>query len=75
MSKELAPWFPASVKPVRKGVYNIHDRLDADDRWFSYWDGKRFNWLSLSQDGAFQMRAHRGAGSNTVQWRGLAKKP
>lgn len=49
MSKKLTPWFPAEVEPAREGIYNVQDRRLDDDRWFSYWDGVRFNWLSLSQ--------------------------
>lgn len=75
MSKKLTPWFSRDAKPARKGVYNVQDQYPDTDRWFSYWDGKRFNWLSLSTGGAFQMRSDEGAGGNVLQWRGLAKKP
>uniref|UniRef100_C5CJL5 Uncharacterized protein n=1 Tax=Variovorax paradoxus (strain S110) TaxID=543728 RepID=C5CJL5_VARPS len=75
MSKKLTPWFPAEVEPAREGIYNVQDRRLDDDRWFSYWDGVRFNWLSLSQGGAFLMRGDKGAGGDVTRWRGLAVKP
>jgi hypothetical protein len=67
MSKELTPWFPADVKPVRPGKYN--SSYQRDPNVFFYWDGKQ--WVYGPDSGL------RGSAC-TVQdreWRGLAKKP
>lgn len=70
------PWFPANVKPVRAGVYEIQgDGLPA---WYRYWDGQFWhvggpspwsarNWvltpISVEEAGLVK------------PWRGLAEEP
>jgi hypothetical protein len=69
MSK-LTPWFPASVMPVRPGVYevNAHNRAR-----YRRWDGRHwFVGSSTTKDAASSkyplfMNAH--------SWRGLVKPP
>lgn len=58
---ELTDWFPVSIKPVRKGVYEI---LTKESINWPYpnkglWDGKKWNFLDHT----------------VTDWRGLAKDP
>lgn len=64
---ELTPWFPADVKPVRVGYYEIDWYGDGNMRGLSpdYWDGKQWRLFGPSGD------IFVGAPS----WRGLAVKP
>ncbi len=68
---KLTPWFPANVKPVRAGVYEIQDGLAA---WYRRWDGLRWyvggptpGWASNEIIGLDN--GHR------APWRGLAEEP
>lgn len=68
MSKKLTEWFPADVKPVRKGLYQrnyigygitkVPDRWDGKKWWVRYADGS----------GEFPAKTNR-------PWRGLASDP
>jgi hypothetical protein len=58
---ELTDWFPVSINPVRKGVYEI---LTQESINWPYpnkglWDGKKWNFLDHT----------------VTDWRGLAKDP
>ena len=41
---KLTPWFPASVVPVRVGVYEVRDQHIDTSHCFAYWDGDRFGF-------------------------------
>jgi len=71
MSRRLTPWFPASTKPARIGVYEVDVGRHL---WWRFWDGK--NW----RNGA--TTAEKAARSESIllsywkaPWRGLARKP
>lgn len=68
MSKRLTPWFPPSVKPARKGVYE-RDWAFA----FSYWNGMRWCVGCTTPDVAAGERER--SLYQDIQWRGLAKEP
>jgi hypothetical protein len=72
---KLTPWFPASVKPARVGVYNV-DTLELGDI-YRYWDGRHWSFFGLSPDGAMTQHAHGNIFTNgrLFPWRGLAEKP
>jgi hypothetical protein len=81
MSEKLTPWFPADVKPVRNGVYEVESRVH---RAFAYWNGERFGWRCWELPGlgaeeaaidAFHMRRAETCLEPRVSWRGLAKEP
>jgi hypothetical protein len=70
----LTPWFPAAVKPVRKGVY---ERKYAwmNCPMYSYWDGHTWYVADTSINKAV-LRFQSGLDSILmVKWRGLADKP
>lgn len=66
---QLTPWFPAEVKPVRKGLY----MTSMDNKGYSWWSGKE--WGIQYED---RMRAAffspGTCGSQQKQWRGLRSK-
>lgn len=79
--KDLTPWFPASVKPARKGVYEVDS---TSDRAFSYWNGTRFGWrtwmfnhisIESAVSDAFCMRHAETCLAERERWRGLNKDP
>lgn len=84
MTKQrLTPWFPASVKPVHVGYYEV--RNESYMHWNSkgrlvgrksrYWNGKK--WLTTDPKGHLGFISEPSImGSHpSQQWRGLAEKP
>lgn len=64
----MTRWFPAEVKPARRGVYQR--RLAGDAKVFSKWTGAWWCLVHPTADGAARMRStSRYQGG---QWRGLA---
>jgi hypothetical protein len=72
------PWFPASVKPVRAGVYEVKEgRLPV---WYRYWDGQFWyaggpspwsarNWILMP------IGVKEAGRLLAAPWRGLAEEP
>lgn len=58
------PWFPASVKPFRPGVYEI--RFSDDKQWVMLREWTGIDWKTT--DGRFTLFGWRGD-----QWRGLTR--
>ncbi|PQV44212.1 helix-turn-helix domain-containing protein [Paraburkholderia sp. BL21I4N1] len=58
-SNEKTPWFPSTIKPVRKGFYESHWLIGSNSR-LRYWDGEL--WLEDGQ----------ACGKKDYTWRGLA---
>jgi hypothetical protein len=73
VAQKLTPWFPGSVKPTRKGVY---ERKATHEQWFVYsrWDGKHWHLNSLSLKAANQAVRH-SSYQCALLWRGVAAKP
>jgi hypothetical protein len=77
MSKQkLTPWFPASVKPARDGVYEVRG-TSFDERNFRRWNGS--GWGStfgapsvICQQDESVLYRH---GEDMTGWRGLAEQP
>ena len=65
------PWFPGTVKPVRRGVYEV--KLPPGP-WFRYWDGIRWCLGGHTPQQAMKMR-DRSEPWKPDPWRGLAEKP
>jgi len=66
---KLTPWYPAHVKPVRKGVYE----MDAWDSWFRYWDGKHWYCGAFTPEDAYEEWLDgRTIADADFDWRGLA---
>ena len=73
---DLTPWFPISTPPTHLGVYQVYEWDSDKGRYYSYWDGCQFNWLSsVSPAVAYETRLQSGAGPFMLGWRGLAEKP
>jgi hypothetical protein len=74
MSDKTTPWFPASVTPVRVGLYQVqHELWDENPTPYSYWDGKTFNSIYCNPHLAYRERGFDGAGPDVTAWRGLAE--
>ena len=69
---ELTPWFPADVKPIRRGVYQVEQGIV---RWYSYFDGSGFGWQDLTPSEAFRNRHQMTGCAKSQTWRGLAQDP
>lgn len=70
--KELTPWFPASVKPVRDGVYEaIHGGWEHG---FARFENGFWQFLLATPELAEATPFSHGASQNK-EWRGLAKEP
>ena len=70
MTKQMTPWFPADVKPVRVGLYEIQTTT-AWRPYYAYWSGKQWGliaahptsarWKTIAfTDGAYQEKIWRG---------------
>lgn len=67
---KLTPWFPASVKPVRVGVYRVES-----GGWYAYWNGRKFGWRDLTPSKAYANRNEATLCTKLASWCGLAEKP
>ena len=70
----LTPWFHASIKPVRQGVYQ-RDMGATGRGTFSYWDGERWYGWGFTVAIAKNNYAHTPSAVQDAPWRGLAKRP
>lgn len=66
----LTEWYPAHIKPVREGVYEIKA---GPPPWFRYWNGSSWHWggdtplEALGNKMIFKF-------NDNAQWRGLAER-
>lgn len=69
---KLTEWYPAHIKPVRKGVYetDMSGRLG-----YSYWTGKQWSNQSLNAAYAERYKTWTQLASQEKKWRGLAEPP
>ena len=69
---KLTPWFPAHVKPTRKGVYFVKFR---NSEGYAYWHGRNWGWASdTPSDALGDTKLTQGAFQQKM-WRGLAEQP
>jgi hypothetical protein len=66
--QELTPWFPADIKPVHVGWYNVGVHClgffhESGSNW--WWDGE--SWLAYPHAGKPSIRQDR-------KWRGLVSR-
>lgn len=74
MKENLTPWFPAKVKPIHIGVYEVD--MFSGKSIYAYWDGKKFGYRTFgSQQRAFEQRNMATSCPALTTWRGLAEKP
>lgn len=73
---KLTPWFPAIVKPVRAGVYEV--RKKPPWSWYRYWDGKCWylgGKTPMAAKNYADMAGSRLDETPPEPWRGLAEEP
>ena len=75
----LTDWFPADVKPVREGVYEIK-YADDDGRCFAHWNGAywthaHWQWGATVSATIARAAANASHDFSELPWRGLAEKP
>ena len=76
MSKQkLTQWFPADVKPVHVGVYEVLYQNGKYGKRYRYWDGKKFCYQSFDSQHAFDKRYSSTRLPKYVEWRGLSEQP
>lgn len=75
----VTQWFRYEDVPVRYGVYEVnpavrYPKTEIDpEAFYSYWDGKRWGWITDSPEGAYESREHEtGWEVGELPWRGLA---
>lgn len=76
----VTPWFPGDVKPVRVGVYQTEDANLGDDRFYNYWDGKRWyyghaEFHLADPDISWTGDEWKDGAKSLKRWRGLAEQP
>jgi hypothetical protein len=72
--KKLTPWFDGSVRPARRGVYEIKYQMGMTFIGHSRWDGRQ--WCYRTVEGVEQAALqHKKALGPILKWRGLAAKP
>jgi hypothetical protein len=72
MSKKLTPWFPASVKPVREGVY----QRDWSSRpGYALWSEGVWHWTSWVSAAEAAVESGISRATAAIRWRGLASDP
>jgi len=73
---KLTPWFPANVRPVRRGVYSIKAG-DSPHPLHAYWNGR--HWCGRTAMGAYWAARPAYISSPALGpvdgWRGLAEPP
>ncbi len=74
MAKEmkLTEWFGRDQQPAIAGAYEVSP--DGDNRWYSYFNGDHWGWITYTPDGAVR-DFHKCKFSTMAKWRGLADKP
>ena len=67
------PWFPVTIKPARKGVYEATSVIGRPV--FSYWNGKHWLTYQYTPRRARQSKFVSGLMyQDGVQWRGLTQE-
>lgn len=71
---KLTPWFPANIKPVRVGPYEVQvNSTYAKGRSFQYWNGSEWRFRDGSPTFAMELRHYRTFFESPV-WRGLTEE-
>jgi hypothetical protein len=79
MSKQMTPWFPSSIKPVRAGVYEVYTPNSLANK-YAYFDKDGWRLCSASVESARHeadwMGSHAGSSMTLPRskWRGFAKE-
>lgn len=69
---QMTPWFPASVKPVRTGVYEVQLARGPVFNTFAFWTGDRWGAMSsVPEMASTQKYAFADWSSQNKRWRGF----
>jgi hypothetical protein len=72
--KDLTPWFPPEVKPVRTGVYETD--LSLGKPTYQHWTGKYWcYYCSNPEAAALDKNSQLRSSRQRSPWRGLNKQP
>jgi hypothetical protein len=75
MADQRTPWFPATMWPLRHGVYERdHGDLRLYRYRFSHWDGERWGGWAESPQAAERNRRYPSMRQD-LPWRGLRRAP
>lgn len=74
MSKQMTPWFPPHIKPVRVGVYPIMFTYSrpGDMEKYATWNGRKWSNFSYSKTGVW-LSEFKGAEQKKL-WRGFTEE-
>lgn len=75
---KLTEWYPAHIKPARKGFYQIYlEGVPREKSWFSYWDGNNFSYAAdtIERTKNYWLGDNERFFHSQKEWRGLAEKP
>lgn len=76
MSAAVTDWFPADVKPKRKGVYETRLPHIFSRKVFQQWSGTSWGCYAWTpDDAAVSINGNRTSAYQHVLWRGLASDP
>ena len=75
MKNKMTPWFPAHIKPVREGVYEIQWwYVDCWDYGFSYWNGEQWTNSTETPEKALLHKKRTGGAIQDKKRRGITEK-
>ena len=75
MKKQMTPWFPAKIKPVRAGVYETKwFCVDECEHGFSYWNGSIWANSSTSPKSAYGHKNWTSGAVQSKKWRGFTEE-
>ncbi len=72
MKPKLTPWFPASMHPVRDGVYRVWTPDDTTRKLYSYYEDGVFSVTRSAKEAAFADRRYNSYTMTLpgAKWRG-----
>lgn len=72
----VTQWFDMRIStPSKRGVYEVREANDwPSDKWFSYWNGRKFCYQTEDQKSAYLNRKKYTI-AKADEWRGLSEKP
>ena len=75
MSKQMTDWFPAHIKPVRVGVYEVKTKdWNSLTPTYALWDGYCWGYFIGSVKSAILSHPGKAEAVQNKQWRGFTEK-
>lgn len=69
-------WFPVTVNPARKGIYQITNKFG--NLFWAFWNGKYWGNVCVGFEAALDLKREKSDfmyEPTQVKWRGLAQEP